>query len=49
MKEIIEIRNAEELAEATALLLGMGYQRTSDSYWNQTFAKEGGVIILHIN
>lgn len=49
MKETIEIRNIEELAEATALLLGMGYQKTSDSYWNQTFAKDGGVIILHIN
>lgn len=49
MREIIEIRNNEELAEASALLDAMGYHKTSDSCHMMTYWKEGGVIILHMN
>lgn len=49
MKETIVIRNDTELAEASAMLLGMSYEKTSDSFHTMTFAKDGGVIILYMN
>lgn len=49
MRETIEIRNDEELAEASALLSGMGYRKTSDSCHMMTFEKDCGTIVLHMN
>lgn len=49
MREIIEIMNDSELAEASAMLSGMGYLKTSDSKHMITFENECGTIVLHMN
>lgn len=48
MIHIIRVNGAEELELAKSLLLDMGYQLVADSFWNQTYAKDGGQILLQV-
>ena len=48
MTEIIKIHGTDELELVKTLLIGMGYKLVADSYWNQTYAKDGGQILIQI-
>lgn len=48
MMHIIRVHGTEELELAKSMLIGMGYQLVADSFWNQTYSKDGGQILIQV-